>query len=130
MRRRFLYIAAVLAFLPVPSGCAHPVVQPAALGGPARPPDDLLYVIPPGTAQAQMRGEEAYTIPPEIALVAGQAIAVRNEDSAMHYFFSMPIAPGQTVRKVFPQPGDFGYSTILSCSIARTETLAIHVAKP
>jgi hypothetical protein len=77
-----------------------------------------------------MRGEAAFTLPAVIRVEAGQGIAVRNEDGAMHYFFSMPIAPGQTVRKTFEQPGTYGYSTILSCSVASSETLTVQVTAP
>jgi hypothetical protein len=87
----------------------------------------VVFVIPPGTALAQMRGEEAFRLPPVIELTAGQSIAVRNEDNAMHYFFSMPIAPGQTVRKKFDATGQFGYTSVLSCSLAEVDSLKVVV---
>jgi hypothetical protein len=97
-----------------------------AAGAPA--PGDVLFVIPRGTAEAQMRGEGGVVLPPLIELTAGGAIVVRNNDNAMHYFFSAPIAPGQTVRKDFPTPGQFGYQSVLSCSIAGIESVSVRVA--
>ena len=90
-------------------------------------PRDLLLVIPRGTAALQMRGEGGVAIPPQIELTAGAAIAVRNEDEAMHYFFSLPVAPGQTIRREFPTAGKYGYTSILSCSLAGSESVMVTV---
>jgi hypothetical protein len=107
-----------------------PLAQPGLAPARPAPAEDVLFVIPPDTAAARMRGDPAFALPPVITVEAGQGIAVRNEDAAMHYFFSMPIAPGQTVRQVFDRPGTYGYSTILSCSIASAETLTVEVTAP
>lgn len=96
---------------------------------PATSPD-LLFVIPPGTAAMKMRGEPAFSLPPVIQIQAGQAIAVQNNDQAMHYFFSLPVAPGQTIRRTFLTVGRFGYNTLQSCSIADVEILTVDVAPP
>lgn len=91
---------------------------------------DLVLSIPAGTWAAEARGEPAYTLPAEIQLVAGQSVVVRNEDDAMHYFFYVPIAPGQSLRKTFSQPGRYGYSGPLSCSIISGSALTVTVELP
>src|SRR5436190_17382268 len=121
LRARFLAITLLLALAAL-TGCG--AVQPA----PAAPPADLEFVIPLGTAAAGMRGEETFRFPTPIRVVAGQAVLVKNEDHAMHYFFDMPVAPGQTVRKVFPHPGSFAYSGGLSCSVASMSSIRVEVS--
>jgi hypothetical protein len=109
---------------------AFPAVAPAVASAPSALPADVVFVIPPGAAAAQMRGDpDAFRLPAEMHVVVGQRIVVRNEDQAMHYFFYLPIAPGQAVFKAFDQPGQYGYSTIYSCSLAgEVDTLSVHVA--
>jgi hypothetical protein len=118
------------------AACAAPAARlapstfPAVAPAPAPAPPDLIFVIPPGAAAAQMRGDpDAFRLPAEMNVVVGQRIVVRNEDQAMHYFFYLPIAPGQEVFKAFDQPGQYGYSTIYSCSLAGgVDTLSVHVS--
>ncbi len=107
-------------------GCAAPAPAPIA---PTAVPD-LVFDIPPGTFDAELRGEDAYYIPSELHVQPGQAIVVRNDDHAMHYFFDIPIAPGQTVTKSFSRPGTFGYSGGLSCSISKTGSVTVIVEAP
>lgn len=89
---------------------------------------ERLFVVPAGTFAAELRGEPAFALPDRIRLRAGQSITIRNEDRAMHYFFDAPIAPGQSLRKTFNQPGVFGYQPGLSCSLAREGGVTIEVA--
>jgi plastocyanin len=103
------------------AGCAAPASRSGAT------PPDLVFVIPVGTAAARMRGESVVTIPERMTLTAGQSVVVRNEDSAMHYFFYAPIAPGQTFRKTFGEPGRYGYSGFLSCSVADFDSVSVEV---
>jgi hypothetical protein len=106
---------------------------PVPINGPALPapfagPQDLVFVIPAGTFAAEMRGEPSFSLPSPIHVTVGQAIAIRNEDQAMHYFFDVPIAPGQTIRKTFNEPGSFGYRPGLSCSLGRDGSITVDVA--
>ncbi len=124
-RRWLPFWLAALALVLV--GCAAPTPAPIA---PTAPPE-LLFVIPSGTFDAELRGDaDAYTIPSELHVQPGQAIVVRNADHAMHYFFDLPIAPGQTVSKSFSRPGTFGYSGGLSCSISKTGSVTVVVEAP
>ncbi len=122
--RRALFALGVTLLLSV--GCiAQP--RPLAASAALSAPPDLSFVIPAGTASADMRGEPAFTIPSEIVVVTGQSVVIRNDDHAMHYFAETPIAPGQTYRKVFGRPGAFGYGGVLSCSIAERKTVTVRV---
>ena len=95
---------------------------------PSTAPKDVAFVIPSGTESALERGEAAFRFPEEIDLTAGQSVVIRNEDHAMHYFFDIPVAPGQTIRKEFPRTGAFVYQGGLSCSISRSNTIMVHVS--
>ncbi len=88
---------------------------------------DVEYVIPPGTDAALERGEPAFQFPAEINVPAGHAVVITNHDYAMHYFFDIPVAPGQTIRKTFPRAGEFVYQGGLSCSISRTNAIKVRV---
>jgi hypothetical protein len=89
---------------------------------------DVEFVIPPGTEAAQSRDEPAFQFPDVIRLQPGQTVSVTNHDYAMHYFFDLPIAPGQTVRKAFPRAGVFVYQGGESCSLGQVSTIWVQVA--
>src|SRR5205823_14880266 len=105
-----------------PSGAPVPAFQPAV-----GVPPDLVFVISPGTFAAEARGEPAFTIPSEIHVALGQSIVVHNEDQAMHYFFNVPIAPGESFRKTFDRSGKVGYNPGLSCSLAKGGSVMVEV---
>lgn len=88
---------------------------------------DVSFVIPSGTEAALERGEAAFQFPDQIHVQAGQSVVITNQDYAMHYFFDIPIAPGQTIRKPFPRAGAFVYQGGLSCSISRTNSIRVQV---
>jgi hypothetical protein len=94
---------------------------------PAPAPTDVAFVIPAGTEAALERGEPAFQFPDEIQLQAGQSVVITNQDYAMHYFFDIPVAPGQTIRKPFTRVGAFVYQGGLSCSISRTNSIKVRV---
>jgi hypothetical protein len=93
-------------------------VAPAAAPQPATPAD-VAFVIPPGAEASLEQGEPSFEFPEEIDLQAGQSVVVSNHDYAMHYFFDIPIAPGQTIRKAFPSSGTFVYQGGTSCSMTQ-----------
>ena len=133
----FPRIVVLLVATAVLAGCAPtlaptaaPVIPASVPARPAPPPPDLAFVIPFGAFAAEMRGEPTFSLPSPIRVSVGQAIVIRNEDQAMHYFFDVPIAPGQTVRKTFNEPGSFGYSPGLSCSLTRDGSITVEVSRP
>ena len=50
----------------------------------ARPPQDILLVIPTGTAEQVARGEQPPSIPANMIFVVGDVLIVKNEDSVDH----------------------------------------------
>lgn len=116
-------IAAALAVTLALGGCSPAAVPPI----PARPAD-LIFVIPRGAAEAEMRGEESVPIPSPIHLRVGQRVVIRNDDHAMHYFFEAPISPGETLTRAFPEPGRFIYSGMQSCSLTHATSLVVEVS--
>ncbi len=88
---------------------------------------DVTFVIPSGTEAALEQGEPAFQFPDEIRVQAGQSVVITNHDYAMHYFFDIPLAPGQTIRKPFLRTGDFVYQGGLSCSISRSNSIKVRV---
>jgi hypothetical protein len=90
-------------------------------------PADVMFVIPAGTEAATERDEAAFQFPAPIRLQAGHAVAITNQDDAMHYFFDIPIAPGETIRKVFPRAGIFVYQGGESCSTGHSSAIWVRV---
>jgi len=84
------------------------------------------FVIPPGTEAAMERGDAAFEFPDPIDVPTGGAVVITNHDVAMHYFFDVPISPGQTISKTFPRSGDFVYQGGLSCSLSHAHTIRVH----
>jgi hypothetical protein len=112
-------------------GCCFALSLLVVACGPVRSaqaPSEVAFVIPAGTESALERGEAAFRFPEEIDLTAGQSVVIKNEDHAMHYFFDIPVAPGQTIRKEFPRTGAFVYQGGLSCSISRSNAIMVHVS--
>jgi len=99
-----------------------------ACASPTDSRSDVTFVIPAGTEAALERGDVgAFQFPDDIQLRAGESVVVTNNDYAMHYFFDIPVAPGQTIRKPFPRPGAFVYQGGLSCSINRSNAIKVRV---
>jgi len=113
--RFLLVVFGVVAVLLV-SGCAT-----------SSAPRDVVFTIPPGTDSALQRGEPAFQFPEQILVPTGRAVVITNQDYAMHYFFDIPVAPGQTISKSFPRSGEFVYQGGLSCSISRTNAIRVRV---
>jgi hypothetical protein len=121
-----LKVGVALALLVLTAACGA-AVRPIAAPAPA-PPADVVFVIPPGAAAAELRGEDLIRLPSPIKLVAGQRVVVRNEDVAMHYFFQQPVAPGQTLARGFDEPGGYSWSGSLSCSVGQAGSLRVEVS--
>src|SRR5438477_7787865 len=115
--RFMLAIGALVTLIAVGCSPAPPPTQHT--GG------DVTFVIPEGTEAALERGEPAFQFPQEIRVPAGKSVVITNQDYAMHYFFDIPVAPGQTIRKRFPRAGEFVYQGGLSCSISRSNSIKV-----
>jgi hypothetical protein len=117
----FLWAALLLVVLSL--ACASPAANSTRLIS-----VDVSFDIPPGTDAALERGDPApFQFPDVIEVHAGQSVVITNHDYAMHYFFDIPVAPGETIRKPFPRTGEFVYQGGLSCSISRSNAIKVHV---
>jgi hypothetical protein len=79
---------------------------------PSTPLDGVLtLVIPPGAAADQRAGGRGYEMPPVISLEVGEKIVIRNDDDAGHMILFAFVEPGETVERVFTEPGSEVYSS-------------------
>ncbi len=124
---RVLSFAAAFGLAAAFSVACTPAGSESSSAVPAPAPTDVTFVIPAGTESSLERGEPGFHFPDEIQLRAGQSVVITNQDYAMHYFFDIPVAPGETIRKSFSRPGEFVYQGGLSCSISRTNSIKVRV---
>lgn len=120
-------VVGVLSLVLLALVACGPAPHPSAAAAPT-PPPDVVFVIPRGAAQAELRGEDLVKLPSPIDLVAGQRVVIHNDDVAMHYFFQQPVAPGQTLERRFDEPGAYTWSGTLSCSIGKAHSLRVVVS--
>jgi hypothetical protein len=71
----------------------------------------LTMVIPPGAAADQRAGGRGYEMPAVISLEVGEKIVIRNDDDAGHMILFAFVEPGETVERVFAEPGSEVYSS-------------------
>jgi hypothetical protein len=89
---------------------------------PSTPADGVLkLVIPPGAAADQRAGGRGYEMPAVISLDVGEKIVIRNEDDAGHMILFAFVEPGETVERVFAEPGSEVYSS--GCGLHGTSFL-------
>jgi len=124
-RCMLLFVVGLMALLGM--GCAASPTSQAAAAPASRVGADVVFVIPNGTEAALERGDPAFQFPDKIDVEVGSSVVITNQDYAMHYFFDIPVAPGQTIRKPFPRRGEFVYQGGLSCSISRSNTIKVQV---
>jgi hypothetical protein len=119
--RQWLPVVGIVLVLLASVACAAPSDRASDVS-------DVTFVIPAGTEAALERDDAAaFHFPDPIQVQAGQTVVITNHDHAMHYFFDMPIAPGETIRKPFPRPGMFVYDGGLSCSLSGHGAIMVQV---
>jgi hypothetical protein len=95
-----------------------------------RPPAarELLYVIPKGAAALGARGDGPFGLPAELHFQLGvrDILVLRNEDDREQQLGPVVLAPGQTYRLPFQQPG----AIQLACSFHQGIGVIIYVAPP
>ena len=89
---------------------------------------ELLYVIPKGAAALGARGEGPFGLPAELHLQLGvrDILVLRNEDDREQQLGPVALAPGQTYRLPFHQPG----AVQLACSFHQGIGVIIYVDPP
>ncbi len=87
----------------------------------SRTPQTFLLVIPPGTAAAVSRGESV--VPPDMAVVVGDTLVVRNQDSVSHTLGPLFIPAGASASLTLNQVGNLSYT----CSFQPTRYFGLDV---
>jgi hypothetical protein len=89
---------------------------------------ELLYVIPQGTAARSARGEASPGLPSDVHLRLGirDILVLRNDDESAMQLGPIRLAPGQTYRLAFHQPGVLQ----LACSFHQGIGFVIFVDPP
>ena len=94
------------------------------LGGDTdRLPQDVVLVIPDGTAERVAQGEAVPSIPEEWTFVVGDVLVVRNEDSVGHELGPVLVAPGGSASLPMEQAEHFA----LACSFQPSRYLGLEV---
>lgn len=75
----------------------------------ARPPKDVVLVIPNGTAEQVARGEQPPSIPDNMVFVVGDTLIVKNEDSVDHKLGSLWIPKNSSAQLSLDEKESFAY---------------------
>jgi hypothetical protein len=92
----------------------------------ARPPQDVVLVIPAGTSAKVARGEQPPTIPTDMTFVLGDTLVIKNDDSEAHQLGPVWIPPGASSSLHLDTPQNY----VLSCSFQPTQYLGLDVRQP
>jgi hypothetical protein len=75
----------------------------------ARPPQEVVLTIPPGTAEQVARGEQPPTIPTDMIFVVGDVLVVNNEDTVDHKLGSLWIPAKSSAQLALGQEENLAY---------------------
>lgn len=95
-------------------------------GGTTRAPGRIEYVIPAGTAERVAAGEAVPSIPAKWVLVAGDVLALRNEDGVNHQLGPFWIPAGTTLTIPLERASTFSYI----CTIHPSGSVGLEVLPP
>ena len=91
-----------------------------------RPPEVITIVIPEGTSERILAGEDAPEIPTEMVFVLGDVLEIRNEDVVTHHLGPLYIPPGSSSRLPMGEADNFS----LACSFQQNNYLGVDVRQP
>jgi len=92
----------------------------------ARPPQEVVLVIPAGTAERVARGEKPPTIPASLSFVAGDTLIVKNEDSVDHQLGPLWIPAGTSASLELASVNNYAYT----CSFQPGKYIGLDVHEP
>ncbi len=92
----------------------------------ARPPREIVLVIPDGSAERVARGEQPPDIPSSLSFVAGDTLVVRNEDSVDHQLGPLWIPAGASARLELASVSNYAYA----CSFQPGKYIGLTVHEP
>ncbi len=88
-----------------------------------RAPEQVLLVIPPGTAQRVALGEQSPSIPTDMMFVVGDTLVVKNEDSVEHQLGPLWIPAGSSASMPLNTDEKFAFQ----CSFVPTKVFGLDV---
>jgi len=91
-----------------------------------RPPQEVLLVIPPGTAQRVTQGEQPPSIPQNMTFVVGDTLVVKNEDSVQHQLGPLYIPAGTSASMKLDTEQKYSFQ----CSFVPTKVFGLDVGQP
>lgn len=83
----------------------------------------IVLVIPPGTAERIAAGEDTLTLPSTMTFVEGDLLIVRNEDSVSHQLGPVWVPPGSSGVLEVGTPNNYTYN----CSFQKSKAFGIEV---
>jgi len=92
----------------------------------ARPPQEVLLTIPPGTAEQVARGEQPPSIPENMIFVVGDTLVVKNEDSVDHKLGPLWIPANASAQLPLRQEENLAYE----CTFQPGKYLGLDVHEP
>ena len=75
----------------------------------ARPPEQIMLVIPNGTAEQVARGEQPPSIPENMSFVVGDTLVIRNEDTVDHKLGPLWIPANSTAQLSLDREENFAF---------------------
>jgi hypothetical protein len=90
-----------------------------------RAPEDVLLVIPAGTADKIARGEPEPTLPDQMRFVTGDVLIVQNDDSVDHELGPLFIPAGTSASLVMEEAAHYDYT----CSFQPSQFLGLAVTE-
>ena len=88
-----------------------------------RPPQQVVLVIPPGTAQRVAQGQQPPSIPQDMSFVVGDTLVVKNEDSVQHQLGPLWIPAGSSASMLLNTSQKYAFQ----CSFVPTKIFGIEV---
>ena len=85
--------------------------------------ETVVIEVPLGTAERQEAGEEIELMPSNLEMKVGDTLRVVNNDEAVQTVGPYTVAPGQTLRQTFTEPGEI----VGMCSLSATGEVTITI---
>jgi hypothetical protein len=91
-----------------------------------RPPQEVLLIIPAGTAQRVAQGQQPPSIPQNMTFVVGDTLVVKNEDSVQHQLGPLFIPAGTSASMKLDTEQKYSFQ----CSFVPTKVFGLDVGDP
>ena len=92
----------------------------------ARPPQEVVLTIPPGTAKQVARGIQPPSLPANMIFVVGDNLVVKNEDTVDHKLGELWIPANTSAHLLLDQEENFAYE----CSFQPGQYFGLDVREP